>query len=219
MAMMLQQRQTTLALSPARRVILTAIQHEPGLPVSHLKNCLGTGWGTLNHHLRILTESGHISRIKHGRRVLAYPEDDAGTHVASDALLSGKTARRIAEAIHDKTAQTIPELERVTGASSRVIHHHVRRLLDLGLITSASATRRVRLAPTQLLRGTIARRRGASASPALPATHCPANARAERHMRIPDPFRSAVDRAELDSLARCHSQQSAVAPVHSGGFR
>ncbi len=148
--------------------IVAIVRAAPGLLVGELQQRAQIGWGTLCHHLPRLVEAGRIRVVRVGRRRLVYPIEARGAAEAScaDAILRGKTARRIAEAIHARPGSSVSGVAFEAGESERATYYHVRRLIQVGLVTSGSATRLKDLRPAPGL----AARLEAEAAAAAPAS-------------------------------------------------
>lgn len=139
--------------SPLRQQIVDMVKTRPGVSVGDIMDELQVGWGTLYHHLTKLSRSKMIQTSVVGRRRLVYPvtpdaDPTADKHMA---MLRGKTARRVAEAVLAQPNIPIQELTTLLGESPRVVYYHVKRLLDAGLILSDSKTRHTGLAPAPQL--------------------------------------------------------------------
>lgn len=129
--------------STQRRRLLALVTENPGLPVGAILEQIQMGWGTLYYHLSKLSKEGQIQVVRIGRRRLVYPT--SGGKVAEfapgDAILRGQTSRRIAVAIHDHPGCSIQDIVDEVHESVRVVYYHVRRLIEVGLVTSSSDTR------------------------------------------------------------------------------
>lgn len=154
--------------SPQRQQILKLVEENPGIPLSELMERTQSGWGTLYHHLAKLSQAGLVQTRLAGRRRLVYATT-GGTTATQDAearsILCGQTARRIAISIRNRPNRSVLDLSEELGDSPRAVYYHVRRLLNAGLISSASATRHFDLSPTPLLEQILAREEMADPSP------------------------------------------------------
>lgn len=123
--------------------IVDIVRASPGILVGELQQRAQIGWGTLCHHLPRLVRSGRVRVVRVGRRRLVYPIEARGAVEASfaDAILRGRTALRIAQAIHAAPGRSILDVAVATGESERATYYHVRRLIQAGLVTSESPTR------------------------------------------------------------------------------
>lgn len=139
--------------SPLRQQIVDMVRARPGVSVGDIMDELQVGWGTLYHHLTKLSRSRIIQTSVVGRRRLVYPvsPDLDPTVDKHMAMLRGKTARRVAEAVLAQPNIGISELTVMLEESPRVVYYHVKRLLDAGLLVSDSKTRHTGLAPSPQL--------------------------------------------------------------------
>ena len=139
--------------SPLRQQIVDIVKARPGVSVGDIMDELQVGWGTLYHHLTKLSRNKMIQTSVVGRRRLVYPvsPDSDPTADKHMAMLRGKTARRVAEAVLAQPNIPIQELTVLLDESPRVVYYHVKRLLDAGLILSDSKTRHTGLQPAPQL--------------------------------------------------------------------
>lgn len=140
--------------SPIRQRIVRQVAGRPGQTVGELLETLDVGWGTLHHHLKRLEHAGLLHTVSAGRRRLVYPGPSAAEPPGSGrarAILRGRTARRVAEAIADHPGVGIDRLVPLVGESPRTVYYHVKRLVDAGLVLMDRATRYADLAPAPAL--------------------------------------------------------------------
>lgn len=140
-----------LLSSPIRRAILEIVTSRPGLTVGELLALLDVGWGTLHHHLDRLEAVGLLRTVQAGRRRLVLPGDAPRAAPVARALLAGATCRRVAEAVAREPGLCIQDLIGRVEDSPRAVYHHVKRLLDAGLLQSERPGRYTSLHPTPLL--------------------------------------------------------------------
>lgn len=112
----------------------------PGVSITEVAARLSMTWGQINYHLIRLTHAGLVTTVKAGRHRLVFPSDHSPEMPEDRAILLGKTARAIALVIVENPYVAITDLVRISGESERVVYYHVRRLLDAGLVSSASGS-------------------------------------------------------------------------------
>jgi predicted transcriptional regulator len=135
--------------APVRREILKLVRAKPGIPISEVRARLDLGWGSLYYHIQKLELAGYLEVCSVGRLNLLYPPGaDHARHAKAVSFLRGDTAMRIAEAILAEPGCSVPDLIAATGESPRVVYYHVKRLAEIGVVTSASRLRHVELQPT-----------------------------------------------------------------------
>lgn len=142
--------------SPMSSRLLAVARGRPGLTLSEAREALCTSWGSLYRHLVRLQRAGLVRLQIVGRRRLLFPVGEVEVSVKPSvmeaaAFLRQPTARVIAVAIVLKPGQSVPDIAKSLSLTSRVVYHHVQRLLVMGLIQSSSQTRHRDLTPTQLL--------------------------------------------------------------------
>ncbi|HWH08848.1 MAG TPA: hypothetical protein VNX21_06575 [Candidatus Thermoplasmatota archaeon] len=139
--------------SDTRERLLEVLRGSPGCPLGDLKARLGVGWGTLYYHLETLQRAGRVRTVVSGRRKLAFlgAEEKDPQEVVGRNMLVGATARGVARAIVATPGLDLQGVGEACGENPRVTYYHVRRLVEAGLVRSASPTRYAGLAPTRLL--------------------------------------------------------------------
>lgn len=152
--------------------ILSAVRAHPGIPIGELRRQLSIGWGTFYHHLNRLAAEGLISTAHAGRRKLVFPEGHrAKEESAALGILRGRTARRVAEAFLDRTHRSMDDLIATLDLAPRSVYYHVRRLIDAGLVRSASETRYKDLEATRTLKRILLQWNRQDSSTSSPSSH------------------------------------------------
>jgi predicted transcriptional regulator len=152
------------ARAALRERILGAIEREPGASPTRLVADLGIGWSTLYHHVNALEAQGRIRAASAGRHTFLYPAGMAGDPRLSvqRSVLSGGRARLVAAEAARTPGHDVGSLAEALDISPRVVYHHVRRLVEAGLLRSSMARRYRDLAPTEPLLALL-RQEGAGA--------------------------------------------------------
>lgn len=139
--------------SAVRTRILGTIQAQPGMTLSDLVTLLGLGWGSVYLHLQALEKEGAVTVQHAGRRRILFAGDAHSPPEA--ALLRGRSARVVAEAVLERPGVDVLGICDATGLSPRAVYYHVRRLAMAGLVESQARTRHAALQPTEGLRGLL----------------------------------------------------------------
>lgn len=125
--------------SPIRQAILRLVQERPGISLSDLGRRLALRWGAASFHVARLEAGGLVRTVRIGRRRLVYALDASiAAYPEEHAALHEPACRRLALAIIEHPGSSVSRLVEHTGLSPRVVYHHAKRLLDLGLIASSS---------------------------------------------------------------------------------
>lgn len=135
-----------------RRVIFAAVRESPGCSIADLSRKLALPRVVVLHHLRVLETHRYVTR-RPGNHRHAYFVAEASPEervLAALQLLRVPARRRIAEAIANAALPlTQRDLEHATGSSQRLVSHHVRTLLEAGLLCEDEGRpRRYLAAPT-----------------------------------------------------------------------
>jgi Bacterial regulatory protein, arsR family len=151
----------TVLKSSARRALMDAIHQRPGRSRRQLSDLLDMGWGTLDHHLRILERTGHVEIIAGPHVHLVFPKGHAQTEAHKRAaFLYGTSARRVAEFILAHPGCDRADVVNASSTERRTAYYHVHRLLKHGLIRSKRPTRHAELVPADDLAALLAIARG-----------------------------------------------------------
>lgn len=141
------------ARAALRQRILHLVEREPGASPSELVRRLGIGWSSLYRHVRALREAGLVRVVESGRHTFLYPRDADGDerHAAQRAVILAGRARLVAAEAAARPGQDVASLAKALAISPRVVYHHVKRLVAVGLLESSAAHRYRDLAPTPRL--------------------------------------------------------------------
>ncbi|HEX2022669.1 MAG TPA: helix-turn-helix transcriptional regulator [Candidatus Thermoplasmatota archaeon] len=146
--------------SPTRREFVALVEAQPGLTMTMLRDSLNLGWGSLVHHLRILTRSGLLEVKNDGRRRLVFPRGYVRSKRADaySGMLHGEAALRVAQAIADHPGVGVESVSMLADVSLRVAYYHTKRLIDAGFVETSRARRLRGLRATQRLHDALALR-------------------------------------------------------------
>lgn len=134
-----------------RQRILEIVREEPGIHFSDIRKRLGTGVGSLEHHLDVLVDhgilveapgSGYRCYFEHGsvdRRVMA----------VADRLRS-EVARGLLRAIVERPDDALADIADELGVSPDAAAYHLDRLEEVGLVDRRRDGRSLDLALTDL---------------------------------------------------------------------
>jgi predicted transcriptional regulator len=148
-------------MTPQRAELLTIIQAAPGLTLSQLRERASFGWGSVYHHVGLLTRAGLIRTETSGRRLLVYPRDalDQVSPEASAAMtLEGAradSARQVARALLEAGPMSSAEIAHRTGLPYYTVYRTMTHLLSLGLAQRFGDRRPPRFAATLRLRNLL----------------------------------------------------------------
>lgn len=123
--------------SPVRRRLLEIIAQRPGLSVSELARGAGIFWTSAALHVEHLHKAGLVRTFRVGRlRVVVstdFPQGESSDH---SGILAEPACLRVATAIARSPEARVWELSALTGMSDRAIYHHLKRLVEAGLIST-----------------------------------------------------------------------------------
>lgn len=133
---------------PARAKLVQIVESQPGIHFHDLAMKAELANGTAVHHLRKLSDSGHISVRRSGRYTCYFPGGRVDPHAAAAApLLKSEGAKQILEAVRNKPGMSNLELAQATGLQPSTVNYHVQRLSAAGLVAALRDGRNVRLHP------------------------------------------------------------------------
>lgn len=133
---------------PARAKLVQIVESQPGIHFHDLALKAELANGTAVHHLRKLSDSGHLSVRRSGRYTCYFPGGRVDPHAAAAApLLKSDGAKQILEAVRNKPGMSNLELAQATGLQPSTVNYHVQRLSQAGLVAALRDGRNVRLHP------------------------------------------------------------------------
>ncbi|HUR60782.1 MAG TPA: hypothetical protein VM286_00240 [Candidatus Thermoplasmatota archaeon] len=154
---------------PMRAQLFQVIQGNPGIHASELGRRMGTGWGTIVHHLDKL-EKGRLVAIRKVNNQKCYFE--AGGKVSRQDMavagaVRGDSANRITSyvASHPMTSQK--GLATELGISPALASFHVKKLVGLGVLDKVRSGKETLLTTTDALRRIVAGESAAVAPPMM----------------------------------------------------
>ncbi len=133
---------------PARAKLVQIVEAQPGIHFHDLALKAELANGTAVHHLRKLSDSGHVSVRRSGRYTCYFPGGRVDPHVAAAApLLKSDGAKQVLEAVRGKPGMSNLEVAQATGLQPSTVNYHVQRLSQAGLVAALRDGRMVRLHP------------------------------------------------------------------------
>ncbi|MEK6974867.1 MAG: winged helix-turn-helix transcriptional regulator [Candidatus Thermoplasmatota archaeon] len=133
---------------PARAKLVQIVESQPGIHFHDLAQKAELANGTAVHHLRKLSDSGHLSVRRSGRYTCYFPGGRVDPHTAAAApLLKSDGAKLVLDAVRGKPGMSNLELAQATGLQPSTVNYHVQRLSAAGLVAALRDGRSVRLHP------------------------------------------------------------------------
>lgn len=121
---------------PLRRRLHEIVHAEPGLHLREAQRRLGTTWGPLAFHLRMLVQAGYLRQERRGGYTHVYPEGVGG----EDAPVPHPLARRVHEALpEDGSPVPARRLRDQVGLSRQLLAYHLKALERRRLVTFVEA--------------------------------------------------------------------------------
>lgn len=139
LGIVLQGRPAAALESEARRRIYDLILANPGLAMSALSRRAQLQWGAIHFHVLRLEAAGLVRTYRVGRRRLVFATAELDGAEEERGVLIEPACRRVALAILEHPGRDVLQLVDLTKLTPRVVYHHARRLVDLGLVTTAAA--------------------------------------------------------------------------------
>ncbi|HUR69811.1 MAG TPA: winged helix-turn-helix transcriptional regulator [Candidatus Thermoplasmatota archaeon] len=134
-----------------------AIRARPGLSMSELGRALGLYWPSVALHVGRLESEGLVQSLRAGRRRVLVPRLASATETPFPDVLSEPACRVVALAIAARPGSRVWEVCEATEMSGRAVYHHVKRLVDAGLVASSRPSRHRGLSATPALLAWLAR--------------------------------------------------------------
>lgn len=118
----------------AREEILDVLKREPGLCFQEIQDRVGLAPGTTKWHLNKLEDSSFISSRRDGRHTRYHPV--GMDHETLDAIVSVRDPSRLAlvRMVQRNPGITQGDLAKAAGLAQSTASHHLKRLIEDGLI-------------------------------------------------------------------------------------
>lgn len=141
--------------SPHRERIWQAIEENPGINLSKLRNLMELGWGTTVYHVRLMEDRKLVtSVVQNGKRhffINANGTHNADLREAVASITGRTTTQKIVSSILADPGRSQREIAQQLGLSDRVVTHHMGKLRKQRLIETRREGGRLRCHPTPLL--------------------------------------------------------------------
>ncbi|MES2155525.1 MAG: ArsR family transcriptional regulator [bacterium] len=118
------------------------IGSEPGINKTTLCRELGLGWGTVSHHLRVLTRRGLVAAYGRGKEVHWFPCSVDEAQYRWLCVLHDGRAASIVNHLERRPGLRLSDLSDSIGISRKVIRRHLSQLGEEGLVTHEGETQR-----------------------------------------------------------------------------
>lgn len=138
---------------PVRAQVYALIKENPGLNVSEIGRRLNLAWGAVTHHLQKLRAEHLVGIRMVSNQKCYFPNGGTYTQREMDVMSASKhpTARRIADYLIQHGPTNHQDVSTSLDLSPALVSHHLRRLVDAGVVAKARDGRRsiyTPLAPT-----------------------------------------------------------------------
>ena len=143
-------RRPELLGHPARRRIMDAIEAEPGIHFGDLARSLDISNGSLVHHLRKLEEAGILLTRRQGGYTCHFAAGQSRASMDAACAVRSPAARQVLDAIRARPGCSAQQVCDEVGLRPATVHHHLKRLRDVGLVEAPRDGRRLRLQVTAL---------------------------------------------------------------------
>ncbi len=121
---------------PRRRAIHDAIGADPGIHFQELSRAVGSGRGSLDHHLRKLEAGGLVVRQTDKGSTSFFAKGAVDRRVmAATSLLRAPSTRRVLDSIVGRPGIQCADIAAQTGLSNATVSYHLGKLRNQGIIT------------------------------------------------------------------------------------
>ena len=110
-----------------RASIFAFVNHNPGATFTQIRESVSAASGTVQHHLRVLVRGGVLRRVRTGKYTRYYPFNHR-------VLALPPSQETIVKTLVDKGPATKAEIASRTGMSRQLVHYHVEKMAELGLV-------------------------------------------------------------------------------------
>lgn len=149
----------TILDQAARAQIYEAIERDPGVQPSELRDRLGFANSHIAYHLQVLRRERIVTMVgtpgmRHYFVTGRFPPDE----MRQRAVLRRPTVGRIFRHVAGRPSATLQGIATDVGCSLGLASRHLRRLIDVGLVTTERNGRRLAFRATRTLHGPISPR-------------------------------------------------------------
>jgi DNA-binding transcriptional ArsR family regulator len=120
--------------SVTRRLILAAIESQPGCTKAEICRTTGLSWGSVSHHIRRCTRLGHVRAIKTDRKVFLYLPTIHSDQMTMMRLLRNDVVQRLVSEVRGHPGTGINALSRSLDVSRKIIRRHLADLVYAGVM-------------------------------------------------------------------------------------
>lgn len=113
--------------SSMRASIFAFVNNNPGAIFTQIRMSMSAASGTVQHHLRVLVRGGVLRRVRTGKYTRYYPFNHR-------VLALPPSQETIVKTLVSKGPGTKAELAQRTGMSRQLVHYHVEKMAELGLV-------------------------------------------------------------------------------------
>ena len=113
--------------SSMRASIFAFVNHNPGATFTQIRESVSAASGTVQHHLRVLVRGGVLRRVRTGKYTRYYPFNHR-------VLALPPSQETIVRTLVREGPATKAEIAKRTGMSRQLVHYHVERMAELGLV-------------------------------------------------------------------------------------
>jgi DNA-binding transcriptional ArsR family regulator len=110
-----------------RGEIFEFVNRNPGATFTQVRDGVGAASGTVQHHLRVLARGNVLRSVKTGKYTRYWPCNHR-------VLAMGPSEESIVKSLASDGPATKAELAHRTGMSRQLVHYHVERMAEEGLV-------------------------------------------------------------------------------------
>lgn len=133
---------------PARRQIADAIAAQPGIHLQALVTEVGLARATVEHHVRVLMQTGVVHERRLGRYRCYYRGLPQRFPAPAPATMRSPYAKDVLRAVTSQPGMAVADVAAAIGSPPRVVSYHVQRLAQAGLLRLEHQGRYTRAFPT-----------------------------------------------------------------------
>ena len=130
-------RGAALLEHPLRASIHQMIEAEPGIHHRALARALGRSKGSVEHHLRKLTEAGLVTAVAARGHTCYFAGRPPAQAAAGAPVLKSPVARAIVDAVRSRPGIRPVDLARDLAVAPTTVHYHLHRLRQANLLTAS----------------------------------------------------------------------------------
>lgn len=119
---------------PTREAILDLVIETPGIHKSELCRRLELSWGTVSHHVSMMSRNGLLDAVRNGRELSLFPPQVAERFQTVFLALREDGSNELLALLASGKPQPLSSLSRALNCSRKVVRRQLAQLQEAGVV-------------------------------------------------------------------------------------